>query len=224
MQLSVRDVSVFLAVPTETVYRWVGQDGIPYHKINDDIRFNRAELLEWAMAREVPVSPDLIRAGEAARVPFPGLLEALKASGVAHGVGGADQAAVLRAVAERVELPEGMRRESFCQMLSARENLGFVGVGDGVAVPHARCPVALPVSKPSATLCFLEDAVDFRAVDGKPVRALFVFVCPSVRTHLHLLARLVAVLRVPAFRAALARQAPAAELLAALAEAEAGSR
>lgn len=221
MQLSVKDVSVLLDVPAETVYRWVGKNEVPAHRVNDDVRFDRVELLEWAMARDIRVSPSLFTVGESGRAPRPTLAAALAAGGVAHRVGGTDPLSVLRAAARLLRVPEPEDRDLLCQMWPARKNLGFIGAGDGVAVPRVRTPVVLPAAVPAVTLCFLENAVDFRAADGKPVRALFAFVCPTVMTHLHLLSRLGFVLRAPAFKAALARQGAAGEILAALAETEA---
>jgi PTS system nitrogen regulatory IIA component len=46
------------------------------------------------------------------------------------------------------------------------------------------------VAVPYVTLCFLEKAVEFGAMDGKPVRVLFTLVSPTVRAHLQLLSRI----------------------------------
>ena len=46
MQISVREAAAILNVSDETIYKWVKQDVIPSHTVNDQIRFNRAELLE----------------------------------------------------------------------------------------------------------------------------------------------------------------------------------
>ena len=48
MKLSVRDAAVLLNVTEKTIYRWIKQGVIPAYQINDQYRFNRAELLEWA--------------------------------------------------------------------------------------------------------------------------------------------------------------------------------
>jgi len=48
MQLTVRDVAKLLAVNEKTVYRWVQQSSLPGYRVNNQYRFNRAELLEWA--------------------------------------------------------------------------------------------------------------------------------------------------------------------------------
>jgi PTS system nitrogen regulatory IIA component len=39
-------------------------------------------------------------------------------------------------------------------------------------------------------LCFLERPIPFGALDGQPVHVLFSLVCPTVRGHLQMLARL----------------------------------
>ena len=43
-------------------------------------------------------------------------------------------------------------------------------VGDGIAIPHVRNPVVLHVGRPAIALCFLERAIEYGALDGKPVR------------------------------------------------------
>ena len=92
------------------------------------------------------------------------------------------------------------------------------GVGDGVAVPHLRRPLVLHVDSPLAGLFFLDQPVDWAALDGKPVDALFVVVSPGVRAHLHLLSRISFALRDEALRHLLADHAGQQTLLARLAE------
>lgn len=221
MQLSVKDAATLLNVSDETIYRWVKQEEIPSHTVNDQVRFNRADLLEWATSRNIRVSPDLFAAGQPDKSSLPTLTEALKAGGVAYRVGGADQPSVLRAIVALLKLPASVDREFLYQVLLARESLGSTGVGDGVAIPHVRNPVVLRVSEPTVTLSFLETPIDFGAVDGRPVNTLFTLISPTVKTHLHLLSRLGFVLHQPAFKAALKRQASCDELMALLAAAEA---
>jgi len=221
MQLSVKDAAALLNVSDETIYKWVKQSEIPFQEINEQVRFNRAELLEWATSRNMQVSPDLFTESEAGKPILPSLTEALKAGGVAYHVAGSDQPAVLRSVVNLLPLPETVDREFLYQVLQARESMGSTGVGNGIAIPHVRNPVVLHVSRPTVTLCFLDTPIDFHAVDGKPVDILFTMISPTVKLHLHLLSRLSFLLRNPDIKAALRRQAPADELLSLLAKAEA---
>lgn len=220
MRLSVRDVAGLLSVSEKTVYRWIKQEAIPFYRVNEQIRFNRAELLEWATAQRIQVSPEIFLENEAGQGPLPSLAEALKAGGVEYRLGGRDLPGVLRALVEVLKLPEEVDREFLYQVLQARETLGSTGIGEGIAIPHVRNPVVLHLSRPSVTLCFLEHPIDFRAIDGQPVDILFNLISPTVRAHLHLLSRLSFVLRNPEFKALLKQQASREELMAGVVRAE----
>ncbi|MFH0907786.1 MAG: PTS sugar transporter subunit IIA [bacterium] len=220
MQLSVKDTANLLNVSEKTIYRWIKQEVIPAYRINDQFRFNRAELLEWATSRRIKVSPDIFLEVDSSTVPLPSLSDSLKSGGVAYRVGGNDKPSVLRAIVDVLKLPEEVDREFLYQVLLAREMLGSTGIGDGIAIPHVRNPVVLHVSKPTVTLCFLEHPIDFRAIDDQPVRALFTLISPTVRAHLHLLSRLGFVLQDQDFKKALKEQASRDELMQALSRAE----
>jgi nitrogen PTS system EIIA component len=220
MQLSVKDAAVILNVSEKTIYRWIKQGAIPSYRINEQFRFNRAELLEWATSRRIQVSPDIFAEKDASALPLPTLGEALKAGGVAYRVGGSDPSSVLRAVVNVLRLPEEVDREFLYQVLLARETLGSTGIGDGIAIPHVRNPVVLHVSRPTVTLCFLEKPIDFGAIDNQPVDTLFTLISPSVRAHLHLLSRLGIVLRDQDVKSALRSRASQEELMASFARAE----
>jgi DNA binding domain, excisionase family len=221
MQLSVKDAAVILNVSEKTIYRWIKQEAIPCYRINEQYRFNRAELLEWATSRRIQVSPDIFAERDKEALPLPSLGEALKAGGVFYRVGGQDQASVLKSVVELLNLPEEVDRQFLYEVLLARETLGSTGIGEGIAIPHVRNPVVLHVSRPTVSLCFLEHAIDFKAIDGVPVDTLFTLVSPSVRAHLHLLSHLGLALRDERVRAALRERASREDLMAAFAAAEA---
>lgn len=199
MTLTVRDVARLLDVSEKTIYRWVSQGTMPVYRVNEQYRFNRAEILEWATSRRIAVSPEIFAEPESRGGRPPRLDEALAAGGIYYRVGGTDKASVLGNVVELMRLPEGVDREFLVRVLLAREELASTALGDGVAIPHVRGPVVLHVAEPTMSLCFLDKALDFGALDGKPVHALFTLVCPTVRAHLHLLARLGFALRDPAF-------------------------
>lgn len=221
MQLTVSDAARLLGVPEPTIHRWIKQDTIPVHRINEQLRFNRAELLEWATARGIRVFPEIFDQVPAHDDTRPPLSAALQAGGIAYGIEGADKPSVLREVVNAMKLPANVDREFLFQVLLAREMLGSTGIGDGIAIPHVRSPIVLEVATPTITLCFLRHPIDFGAVDGKPVRTLFALITPTIKGHLHMLSRLAFALQNKEFRAALQRQAPPAELMAALARTEA---
>jgi PTS system nitrogen regulatory IIA component len=213
MNLTVRDVAGLLKVSEKTVYRWIDQGVLPAYRVNEQYRFNRAELLEWATSRKMNVSAELFDEPESDTVPVPGFADALQAGGIFYRIEGTDKVSVLRAVVEHMRLPEEVDREFLLRVLLARENLQSTGIGDGIAIPHVRNPIVLHVLRPMITLCFLERPVDFDALDGKPVAALFSLVSPTVRAHLRLLSRLAFALHDPGFKRSITEQASREEIL-----------
>ncbi|MBI1854066.1 MAG: PTS sugar transporter subunit IIA [Planctomycetes bacterium] len=220
MQLTVRDVAKLLNISEKSVYRWVAQGTLPAYRVNEQYRFNRAELLEWATSRKINVSADIFNEPESAS-PIPGISDALQAGGIFYRVGGTDKPSAIRAVVETMRLPDEVDREFLFRVLLAREAMASTGIGHGIAIPHVRNPIVLHVAKPMVTLCFLEKAIDFAAIDGQPVHALFSMVSPTVRAHLHLLSRLAFALRDPAFESVVHRQGSRDEILAEARRAEA---
>jgi len=214
MQLMVRDVARLLNVSEKTVYRWITQGSLPAYRINDQYRFNRAELLEWATSNKINVSPEIFQEQDGNGGPMPNLSDALQSGGIFYRMEGGDKSAVLRAIVQHMRLPDEVDREFLLRVLLAREQLASTGIGDGVAIPHVRNPIVLHVAKPMITLCFLEKPIDFGALDGKPVNALFTLISPTVRAHLHLLSRLAFALRDPGFKEVITRQALREQILA----------
>lgn len=221
MELNVRDAARLLGTPEKQVYRWIGEGEIPFYKINEQPRFNRAELLEWAMSRRLPVSADVFLGND--DEGSAGLVEALEAGGVYADVPGTDRESVLRAVVGTLRLPSATDREFLVQVLLAREAIGSTGVGDGIAIPHVRNPVVLNGLPASVTLCYLANAIPFDAVDGRPVHTMFWIISPTIRVHLRLLAKLSWALHDPSFKAAVLRRAPGPEIIEQAARIEAAA-
>lgn len=213
MELRMRDVAKLFAASEKKIHQWIDDKKMPVHEISGQLRFNRAELLEWATAHQVPLSGKIFGEPANGETPMTGFAEALQAGGIHHRVGGTDRESVLRAIVTTMPLPEDADREMLIDVLLAREALGSTGVGDGIAIPHVRSPVVVHVPKAMISLCFLATPIDFDAVDGLPVNALFSFISPTVRVHLHLLSRLAFALQDGRFKQAVLRQAPPEEIL-----------
>jgi nitrogen PTS system EIIA component len=198
MDLGVRESAQLLKVSEKTIYRWVKQRKLPAYRVNEQYRFNRAELLEWATSQRLNVSADIFAEPDSGG-PIVSLTDALKAGGIHYRISGADKSDVLRSLVDIMPLPEQVDRQFLLQVLLARESLGSTAVGNGIAVPHVRNPIVMHIVRPLVTLCFLEQPIEFGSLDGQPVHTLFTIVSPTIRAHLHLLARLGFALRQPAF-------------------------
>jgi PTS system nitrogen regulatory IIA component len=216
MQLGVHDVARILNVSEKSIYRWIQQGQLPAYKVNDQYRFNRAELLEWANAQKINVSAEIFQEPDTSIELMPDLADSIEAGGIFYRVAGNDKESVLRSAVEVMKLPPDMDRDFLLRVLMAREAMASTGIGDGVAIPHVRNPIVLSVNHPAICLCFLEKPVEFGAIDDQPVHTLFTLVTPTVRVHLYLLSRLASALLDPAVKAVLNRQAPREEILATL--------
>jgi PTS system nitrogen regulatory IIA component len=215
MELTARDAARLLGVSEATVYEWLRSGALPSHRVRDAYRLNRVELLEWAAARNMKVSPEIFRENGAA--PREGLLaQALRRGGVIHDLPCTDKASALRAVCDRLPLPERVDREELHAVLVAREAMCSTGIGEGIAIPHPRGPLVLGLPDPQVTLAFLHEPIEYGALDRKPVAVLFVIVSTTVRVHLELLSHLMFALQDASFRRLLAARASADELLARL--------
>lgn len=83
-----------------------------------------------------------------------------------------------------------------------RENTGSTGIGQGVAIPHAKSE---SVSKIVASLGLSKAGVDFDSLDGEPVYIIFLMVAPpeSVSEHLQAIAKISRLLKDKFFRQSL---------------------
>lgn len=189
MDLSIPEVARLLNVPEKTIHRWLREKAIPAHRLYDQYRFNRVEILEWAAAQGLRVEPHMLSPDGGAE-GLPSLSAAVERGGIYYDVAGRGQSEVLDAVTQLPGIPQGVDRKLLHQLLMGREALTSTGIGGGIAIPHPRDPLVVHVQEPVVLVSFLSHPIDYRAVDGAPVRVLFTILSPTVRVHLQLLSRL----------------------------------
>jgi len=220
MQLSVKDLSKLLNVTEGTIYRWIKQESIPFYQIHEQYRFNRVEILDWATAQKINISPDILPSSGERNVPALSLAETIRKGGIHYGVEGKDKKTLLTSVVHLLNLPQGVNKESLLNAMLVREELGSTGFGDGIAIPHARYPIVTHIPSVIASICFSREPVDFGAIDGKPVHCLFTLVSPTVRSHLQILSRIAFVLKEKGVREAIIYQKPKELILQEIEKAE----
>jgi PTS system nitrogen regulatory IIA component len=94
-------------------------------------------------------------------------------------------------------------RQTLLQALQEREKLHSTGIGDGVALPHARNALVGLVDRPILIFGRHDQGIAYGAIDGAPTRLFFLLVAPTVTQHLAMLARISRLLRDPKLRKAL---------------------
>lgn len=213
MQLTVREAASYLRVDEATVRRWIARRGLPVHRANERLYLNAIELWEWATENGIPVSRALLEQAQRRPDQVPPLSVLLTAGGIHHDVAGEDKPSVLREIVQRLPLSDEVDRDFLVTTLEAREAMGSTGVGDGIAIPHVRNPILLHVASPFVTLCLLRHPVEFGALDGQPVHALFTVISANVPGHLRILGLLGFALHDEELRRLLIRRAPGADIL-----------
>lgn len=105
----------------------------------------------------------------------------------------------------------GAGAREIARVLTEREALGSTGIGDGVAVPHAKLR---GLGQTLMAFGRSRNGVDFQSRDGKPVHLFFVLVTPEDHPgeHLKALARISRVLKNPVLRENLRRAPHARDL------------
>jgi PTS system nitrogen regulatory IIA component len=98
------------------------------------------------------------------------------------------------------------------EILLEREKLGSTGIGQGIAIPHAKTE---QTSQVTAAFGLSRRGVQFDALDGEPVYIFFLLVAPPDAAGLHLkaLARISRLLKDKFFRQSLREVKDSAEVI-----------
>ena len=90
-------------------------------------------------------------------------------------------------------------KEEYKKAVLARESLSTTGIGDNIAIPHAKTTA---VKEPGLAAMILTDGIDYDSLDGEPAKLFFLIAAPEGENNLHLdvLARLSMMLMDPEFK------------------------
>ena len=69
------------------------------------------------------------------------------------------------------------------QALLGREKLGSTGIGDNMAIPHAKCE---GIEHITTVFARSRKGIEFQSLDRKPVHFIFLLLAPPTSTGLHL--------------------------------------
>jgi nitrogen PTS system EIIA component len=152
----------------------------------------------------VPVSPIHVLA--CGRIIMIELAEILSPGAVVLDVKAGSKRQVLRTLAERVAEAHGLEAGTVLDALLNREKLGTTGIGDGLAIPHAKLD---ELDRLVGVFARLETPVSFEALDDEPVDLVFLLLAPTdaAADHLKALARVARIFRDEALCSALRRAA-----------------
>jgi PTS system nitrogen regulatory IIA component len=111
----------------------------------------------------------------------------------------ANKVELFDAVARHIERESGVPQHLIVHCLSRREQAGSTGLGEGLAIPHARIE---GLARIQALYVRLKSPIPFGATDGRPVSDVLVLLVPYPASdeHLRLLAEASQMFSDPRFR------------------------
>ena len=89
----------------------------------------------------------------------------------------------LEMISELVAEHTGQNSTELFECMLSREKMGSTGIGNGIAIPHARMQSS---DKAVAVLLQCESPVEFDAIDNRPVDLLFALLVPDAQCKEHL--------------------------------------
>lgn len=109
--------------------------------------------------------------------------------------------------------------EIYKSCVKKREEEGTTGIGEGIAIPHAKTPV---VKEAGLAAMVVKNGVDYDSLDGLPVNLIFLIAAPDTKDNIHLevLGRLSMLLMDEVFRENLIHAESVEQFLAYVDEAE----
>lgn len=89
----------------------------------------------------------------------------------------------LEMISEIVAEQTGQSSNVLFECMLSREKMGSTGIGNGIAIPHARMQSS---DKVIAVLLQCESPIEFDAIDNRPVDLLFALLVPDAQCKEHL--------------------------------------
>lgn len=113
------------------------------------------------------------------------MADLIKPDHVIAGLRVSDKTQLLKELSRRAAKMLGFDAQIVLDVLTKREELGSTGIGQGIAIPHARIE-GLP--RFFGLFARLEHAIDFAAIDAGPVALVFLLLIPANAGNAHLAA------------------------------------
>lgn len=150
------------------------------------------------------------------------LSDLLKPETIELNLKGSDRDAVLSELIDHIPSIAGQpaAKQTLLRALQEREELHSTGIGDGIALPHARNALVGMVDKAVIVFGRHQAGVHYGADDRVPAKVFFLLVATNVSEHLRILARISRLLRAPKIRQELLKVDRSDLLITLLREAE----
>ncbi len=224
MYLNVIQLAESFGVEEKVVEGWVRDEGLPHIADRGRLLFDRQQVVAWAASRGLAAKAGFLAGERSAHSSGRSLETLVQAGGIWRDVSAAGVLAVFEQVVGNLPGATPAVRQLLTQRLRAAGGLTWAPVGNGLALPHLRSPVALGREAGTIAILMLKEPLQIQepAPDDRPINRLLFFVAPSPRAHLEMLGHISACLTRGGLRRLLLEAAPDAEIFSALNKAGTG--
>ena len=143
-----------------------------------------------------------------------GLGELIERGGIYYRLPGNSIREILEILVTTIPVPETIAVQDLLQAVLEREELFSTSIGHGIALPHPRNPFVKNTEDQFVALAFLENPIDWKALDNLPVDTLLLIVSSSPKSHLQTLSSITFFCQMDAFLKLLKEKAPRESLIA----------
>jgi PTS system nitrogen regulatory IIA component len=119
-----------------------------------------------------------------------GLSTLIQKGGIYPDIPGTNPLEVLTHTIRTAPLPPSIKREDLLKAVLEREALMSTAMGKGIALPHPRNPIITCPQEECVIIGYLQQPVDWKALDGIGVHTFLLIVSSSAKSHLHTLSQI----------------------------------
>lgn len=200
MDLTIKDISVLLIKPEKEIQGLIKKKEIPFQTINDKLLFNKQQIIEWALTRNIPIN--ISNHEKMSEYHVDTLNTILEENSFFYDCDLSEKSYIEQMV-NLIDLEKNVDKVIIVQLLKNREELMSTAIGNGISLPHPRIPLMVGRNKPLINFFFPKVPLDLKSLDGKPVHTIILMISQTIKQHLSMLAHLSFLLSQETFRFAL---------------------
>lgn len=210
MNLDIKDISNLLMMPAKAFSKLIKNNEIPSIKINDKHVFNKQNIIEWALEKNLPIN--LYGNEKFVEYKVQSLTSLIDESSF-HFDCNFNKENYIPEMVKLLNLGKEIDTEIIIQVLKSREELMSTAIGNGIALPHPRIPIMIGKDKPLVHFFFPKQKLNLNSIDGKPIHTFILLISQTIKQHLSVVAHLSFLLSQETFRFALENRLQPNEIL-----------
>lgn len=197
-------------LPEKEVQHLIKKKEIPFQFLHDKVVFNKQQIIEWALGRNLPIN---VSGHSKLSEYHVETVSTLLDKESFHYKCELSESSYIEQMVSQIKLEKNVDREIIIQLLKSRESMMSTAIGNGISLPHPRVPLMVGKDKPLLNFFFANKSLDLKSIDDKPVHTLILLISQTIKQHLSLIAHLSFLLSKETFRFALENRLECKEIL-----------